>query len=279
MYGIDVSHHQSPATLPWDTIAASSSFCYVRACYGAGLRDRQCAEHVRRARGVGLQVGLYHFFRPSQRVDDQVAAFRAAALAAKYAVGDLVPVLDIEQDPFPEPGRDVSPAWQEGTRAMLEAFAHDFGGAMVYITQREWGMLGRPAWLLNYPLWVAHYTGAAKPATPGNQPWTIWQHRVAPYLANGPGGHDSKRPELDQNRARGPLPGATRVPWKIVPPDPRSQPPPADQDDDEGLDDALLRAQVLALQVPVAGPLVADGMRELAGLETQPPEGGPDEAA
>jgi lysozyme len=276
MFGIDVSHHQNPATLPWDTIAASSGFCICRATYGT-MRDRQCAEHVRRARGVGLQVGLYHFFRPTQRAEDQLAVFRAAALGAKYQPGDIVPALDVEADPLPKPGTHVSPAWREGVEFMLEAFAREFGGAMVYITQREFNMLGAPKWLLGYPLWVAHYTGAAKPATPGNQPALIWQHRVGPYDPKGPGGYDKLRPVLDQNRASGPLPIAQRVPWGIVPPDPRSEPPPpqiGDDDDDLGWDD--LCAKAIAAQVDVVGAIHADGMREMAGLETQPPPEGDD---
>lgn len=279
MYGIDVSHHQAPASLPWNIIRQSSDFCIVRATYGSKLRDRQCAEHIRRARAAELLVGLYHFFRPSQPVHEQLALFRSVAQAADYRRGDIVPALDIEHDPIPEPGTNVSPAWEPGVRQFAEALAAEFGALpIIYITQREWHMLGKPGWVLGHPLWVAHYTAAAKPATPGGIVPLIWQHRVAPYDPNGPGGHDSKRPELDQNRAFGTLPTAPRVPWSIVSPDPRAF-VPDDEDDDDGLDDALLRAQVLSLQVDVVTPIVADAMREMAGLPTQPPGGGPDDAA
>jgi hypothetical protein len=266
MYGIDISHHQNPATLPWDRIAASSSFCICRATYGA-RRDRHVAEHMRRARSVGLQVGLYAFFRPSQPVVDQIAAFRAAAQAAGYQHGDIIPALDVEADPVPTM-QHVTPAWEPGVRQFADALAREFGALpLIYITQREFGMLGKPTWVLDHPLWVANYTAAAKPATPGNQPWTIWQHRVAPYDPKGAGGYDKARPELDQNRAAGPLPFAQRVPWDIAP---AATPVTVPEADDDGWDEACTRA--IAAQIDVVGTLHADAMREMAGLPTQPPD-------
>jgi lysozyme len=214
-FGIDVSHHQNPAAVPWDSIAATSSFCICRTTYGR-MRDRQVAEHMRRARAAGLQVGVYHFFRPSQPVEDQCAALRAAAQAADYRPGDIVPALDVEADPIPTM-QHVKPDWEPKVRRMAEAMAVAFGAQpLIYITQREWGMLGRPMWMTDYPLWVAHYTPRAKPATPGDVAATIWQHRVGPYSPSGPGGYFDVPGtlQLDQNRLLGRLPLAQRVPWE-----------------------------------------------------------------
>lgn len=276
MFGIDLSHHQAPASLPWARFKASSDFCIVRTTYGSKLRDRHCAEHLRRAREAGLQVGLYAFFRPSQDVEEQIKAFRAAAQASGYRPGDIVPALDVEADPLPKL-QAVTPAWERDVKRFADAITYDFGTpCIVYITQREFGQLGKPGWILGHPLWCAHYTGAAKPATPGNQPALIWQHRVAIYDPNGPGGYDeTPPPAIDQNRAFGTLPVSTRVPWGIVPP-----PAPAllEEEDDDGWDELCLpgitaedRALIASLQVDVVGALRADGMREMAGLETQPP--------
>jgi len=234
-YGIDVSHHQAPAALPWAAFAESSSFCICRGSYGT-MKDRVTAEHVKRARGAGLKVGLYHFFRPSQSVTDQLAVFRAQLDLAKIGAGDIIPVIDVEADPLPK-ATPVSPAWQGSVLEFVDAMVSELGDCMVYITQREFNQLGAPAWLLTRPLWVAHYTGAAKPATPGNKPWTIWQHRVGPYDPNGPGGYDTAHPVLDQNRLSGALPliGA-------VEPVVNSTLPPAhetDGDHDQGLEELL----------------------------------------
>lgn len=240
-YGIDVSHHQAPASLPWATFAESSSFAICRGSYGT-MKDRVTAEHVKRARALGLKVGLYHFFRPSQSVADQLAVFRAQLDLAKIGVGDIIPTIDVEADPLPK-ATPVSPAWQGSVLEFVDAMVSELGDCMVYITQREFGMLGAPAWLLTRPLWVAHYTGAAKPATPGNKPWTIWQHRVAPYDPNGPGGYDKAHPVLDQNRLAGELPliGA-------VEPVVNSTLPPDDGEHDDGLEELLAKMQGESLE-------------------------------
>lgn len=236
-YGIDVSHHQAPTALPWARFAERSSFCIVRGSYGT-MKDRVTADHVRHARAVGLAVGLYHFFRPSQPVADQLAVFRAQLELARMGAGDVIPTIDVEADPIPKPGTAVSPAWQAGVRQFIDTMVAELGDCMVYITQREFGMLGKPAWLLERPLWIAHYTGAAKPATPGNKPWTIWQHRVGPYDPDGAGGVEKAPNELDQNRLAGVLPliGA------VEPVRNRDTLPPSAETDgahDDGLEDLL----------------------------------------
>jgi hypothetical protein len=206
MFGIDVSHWQNPASLPWARFNAVVDFVLARACYGSKLRDRHCVEHVSRARAIGAKVGLYHFFRPSQPWREQWDLLRSVADAVHLGTGDIVPALDIERDPLPEPGTNVSVAWSNPCRDFAEAICEEFGDCMIYITQREFKMLGSPAWVLQRPLWIAHYTGAAKPASPGNLQPTIWQYRVGKFDPNGPGGYDRAHPELDHDRALKPLP-------------------------------------------------------------------------
>lgn len=237
-FGVDVSAHQNPASLPWDKFAASTDFVIARASYGT-MRDTALVEHVKRTRGIGKKVGSYHFFRPSQPVQAQLDVLLAQLDLIKLGPGDIVPALDIELDPFtadaahyPAPTA-VSKAWQEPVRQILSALKDKFGNALVYITQREFNMLGSPEWLLSFPLWTAHYTSAAKPATPGNRPFTIWQNFVGPFNPVNAGGYDKAHPVLDQNRAVDlPLIGAL----PFLPPVP--QPEPTNESDD-GLEDAI----------------------------------------
>lgn len=234
---VDVSHHQTPSAVPWERIAERSCLAIVRTSYGT-LRDRQTAQHVQHARDVGLAVSVYAFYRPSQPWRDQLAAMRSQAEAAGYGPGDVWPALDVERDPLPSPGTDVSPAWQSDVRYLLESLEDVYGGAIVYVTQREYGMLGKPEWLLRYPLWVAHFTTKPAPATPANRPWLIWQHRVGPYDPDGPGGYfPGGSPQLDQNRVAGDLPLVGQEPY------PETHAPPEDDSDDEDLH----RLSVLAM--------------------------------
>lgn len=211
-YGIDLSHWQAPASLPWRQFEGTVDAVIVRATYGAELRDRSTAEHVRRAREIGAKVGLYTFFRPIHSVQKQVDLFRSVADAVGTVEGDIVPALDIEADPFPAPGVPVAPAWSGPVYDFAERLRELYSDCIVYITQREWGQLGQPQWVLDRPLWVAHYTGASKPASPGDRTPFMWQHRVGPFVPNGPGGYDKAHPELDQNRILGPLPLIARKP-------------------------------------------------------------------
>ena len=202
MIGVDLSHHQDPASLPWDAWRGTVGFVFARAAYGL-RRDKHVEEHVRRARDIGAKVGLYLFVRTNQPIDAQFALLCDVAEACGIVPGDIVPALDIERDPFsgtgskPDPGRDVRPEWSAPCERLAQQVQARFGDCIVYITAREWRMLGKPRWVLDRPLWVAHYTDAAAPASPGGADPDIWQHRVASLAGSVP---------IDQNRLLGRLP-------------------------------------------------------------------------
>lgn len=223
-YSIDVSHHQRPGALPWTLYQGSVDLVIARACYGAEYADPTCAEHIERARGIGARIGLYAFYRHSQPWEAQARALEAAAYQARHSIGDVVPALDIEADPLPHQ-QEVSHEWAEPCRMFVEAIRSTFGECIVYITRRDWHSLGSPAWVLDRPLWVAHYTDGA-PALPGDnvsvQP-VMHQHRVGPFLRGGQGGvflGTTGNPQVDQSRILAPLPlvgGGTWAP-AIAPP-------------------------------------------------------------
>lgn len=202
LHGIDVSHWQDPALLNWTQIAQSSQFCIARATNGT-RRDDRCAEHIRRARGAGLKVGLYHFFQHEQAASEQATAFLEVADLCELGPGDIIPFLDIEDDP---PAR-VSPLWSVAASEVAITLSRSFGNCGVYTTQADWVQLGRPEWLPVRPIWCAHW-GAPSPATPGSRAWSIWQYRVGKYLPGAP--HDRNGPTLpgalDHNWATAPLP-------------------------------------------------------------------------
>src|SRR5262245_31081023 len=112
-FGIDLSHHQLAASQPWHKYEGKVDFVICRAAYGGLLRDREVAAHMQRARTIGAKVGLYQFFRPSQSVDQHFDQLRAVADLVRLSEGDLVPALDIEHDPLPAPGADVSKTWSD----------------------------------------------------------------------------------------------------------------------------------------------------------------------
>lgn len=203
LYAIDVSHHQAPQTLDWAGMRlAGCDLCTVRLTYGT-KKDQRAAEHVQRARDAGFIIGAYAFARPTQSAQDQFLAFCEAAEAVGYGRGeDVIPALDIEDD---TESRPITPAHVPFFAEFAAYFRNwKSQGAYCYITQRDWGRLGKPAWVLEMPLFVAHYAPPSRPepATPNGMPWAIWQHRVGPFSMLGPSGYDRAKPLLDQSRVR-----------------------------------------------------------------------------
>ena len=213
--GCDVSQFQSPSLVDWRQF----DFGIVRMSYGA-RPDKHAQEHVKRIRTAGKMVGAYHFMLPNSSFEKQRDVFLAQATQAHLGEGDLLPCLDIEAYPdrfkvqIPTHWAQVSRTWaDEDTDVLLQfrdEFDRIFGGFIPYITQRDWHLLGKPEWLLERPLWVAHYpaTGSTVPlaraATPGNRPWRIWQQMVGPLSKRV---QDPTNPKaVDQNVASSLLP-------------------------------------------------------------------------
>lgn len=221
-YGVDLSHHQNPARVPWEQMRGHVDFVICRAAYGAELKDKHVVEHVRRAREIGAKVGLYLFFRPSQAIGTQWDTFREVAGSVGYGEGDIVPALDIEDDPLPTYTK-VDPSWSPFCRDLASRMADAYGGVMLYLSAWEWALLGKPDWPLDYPLWVPDYTAAPAPPTPGGAVPTIWQHRVGPFAPLGPGGYNKLHPDIDQDRLIRPLPLIGGVPQPVIPDEERSR--------------------------------------------------------
>ncbi|HEX9641815.1 MAG TPA: glycoside hydrolase family 25 protein [Candidatus Krumholzibacteria bacterium] len=200
---IDVSHHNMPSKLDWAGMRkAGLDLCIVRLTYGT-MKDRAAKEHVRLARDNGCAIGAYHFARFVEPAMEQCVAFWEAAEAVGYGrPEDMIPALDVEDDTASRPiGPEHAPFFEE-CAGLFKNWRSQ--GAYIYITQRDWGRIGKPAWVLEMPLWVAHYSAPSRlePATPNGMPWAIWQHRVGPFMVDGPSGYDKERPLLDQNRVR-----------------------------------------------------------------------------
>lgn len=200
-FGTDLSHFQDPATVPWDELKVCADFVICRASYGGGLRDRAVVEHVRRARQTGVKVGLYQFYRPSQTVDAHFSMFQAVAEAVSLTDGDIIPVIDIEPDVVVPP----TPDWNLQLHELAGRLKAAWGGVMLYISKKDWILLGRPLWILECPIWVAHYTNAIDPATPAGRKPHIWQYRVGPLDPEAPGG-SFKPAKYDHDRLIQPIP-------------------------------------------------------------------------
>lgn len=203
LHAIDVSHHQNPQTLDWSGMRqAGCDVCIVRLTYGT-KKDALAKEHVRLARAHGFAIGAYAFVRNVQNAASQAETFIEAAYDVDYGrPEDVVMAVDVEDDTEKRPILPMhAPIFEEFTERMRDWKKTD---PYCYITQRDWGRLGKPAWVLALPLFVAHYASPSRkePATPNGMPWSIWQHRVGPFDLLGPSGYYKSPREIDQSRAR-----------------------------------------------------------------------------
>jgi len=169
--GIDVSHHQAPERMDWKLLAGQVDFVIARSCYGE-TPDATFVKHINSARKHKKVVGGYIFYRQTQRWEKQFARFRTELERIDCGPGDILPAIDLEMnDKYDGP---VSPTiFNSEGRALVEAVADLYGSCLIYTVPGLIFTLGNPAWLLEYPLWIAHIN-VNQPRSP--KAWDIWQY-------------------------------------------------------------------------------------------------------
>jgi lysozyme len=166
--GIDVSDHQG--TVNWTAVSKSGvEFAITKATEGGTFVADSFQRNWSGIRSVGLVRGAYHFYRPRT---DALAQANLFLNMVKLEPGDLPPVLDIESDD----GVD-SERIRAGIRSWLVRVESATGRRpILYTYPGFWERLGNWQEFREYPLWIAHYTTAARPWVPGGwNTWTMWQ--------------------------------------------------------------------------------------------------------
>lgn len=169
--GVDVSHYQP--NIDWATVHKTQNFAYSKATEGTKYKDNTFAKNYQGMKSAGMKRGAYHFFRASKDAVAQADFFAATILAQGFDAGsDLAPMLDVEVTDGVSPAEVVS-----GVRAFLGAAQKKLGVTLVLYTGPSFwtSTLGNPD-LSSNPLWIAHYTKAAKPKIPSHwSSYSIWQ--------------------------------------------------------------------------------------------------------
>jgi GH25 family lysozyme M1 (1,4-beta-N-acetylmuramidase) len=182
--GIDVSKWQK--VIDWKQVKQDPKaiqFAYVRSHYGL-RQDPKATEHILGAREVGLDVGVYQYFKANEDHSEQWWVFQdfIASMHNRGVELHLPPVLDLEVDALwnrcdPEDIITSSESWLEATKEL-------FGGAMIYTNQSSclpflafdyWPAIARET-----PLWAAHW-GATKPTLP----FGFTSYRMHQYTCHG----------------------------------------------------------------------------------------------
>lgn len=187
MYGIDISHYQSPEIVPYN----DADFIIVKAT--EDVMDPSLHLHVEKVRASAKVLGLYHFYRHGVDYRKQIALFKQAADSVELGVGDLFPVLDIEaskKNGLPNNG------WNHPMQAICDFFASNYGGYIVYHNKRDFHLLGSPQWLIASNLWHAEYSNEmSAPYEP-----VMWQCRVGSFEYDAPGTVIVDQTGIDQSK-------------------------------------------------------------------------------
>ena len=203
-YAVDVSVWQNPSIL--ELCREKVDAVFIRAAYGARPDNRTLA-HVKIARTLGVPIGLYSFFRVVEDVSAQFEVLASQCEAAGIGNGDIVPTLDVEDDGAASP---LLPNCSAPAATFMAKIVSTWGDGIVYTSEREWLMLGRPLWVLSRSQWIAHYTSAPTPMTPNDLVPMAWQHLVGEFDPTAPGGERDRAPfpgpYIDQSRIYLPLP-------------------------------------------------------------------------
>src|SRR5258708_7401718 len=150
--------------------AAGVAGVMLKATQGAHGVDPRYADYVGRARSVGLLVGPYHFFEPTEDPDAQAAHFVSVA---RWMPGDIPPTLDSETD-----GPEVGPrSWTFAQAIHKSLGIHPilYSGDSFYQNRLKRSFSNGAC-----PLWIARY---------GHKPTTtclIWQYTVSARIPGEP---------------------------------------------------------------------------------------------
>ena len=171
--GIDVSHHQG--LMDWDLAKQMGiTFAFIRAEYNLA-KDKQFDRNWSEAKRCGIYRGAYGWVmgNPISNVNQyNHASFFWNII--KNEPGELPPVCDFEQGTY---GSGISTPAFGALQAYMLALEGLCGKKPLLYTSRgywtRWAPYASQYWALNYPLWIAHYTGLPQPTLP--KPFTEWR--------------------------------------------------------------------------------------------------------
>lgn len=200
---IDVSSWQDPAKFDWAALAAREApvrAVVARATYGTKL-DPDFKKFCEAIRGNGHHFGAYLFYRQTQTVRDQLAAFaRQLDLVGGLMMGDLLPVLDMEHNARNGDGEPRAAQFSDDCRQVAGSLSADYGGCILYFSSYfpsylRRGDARRALWMNDYPAWLADYGDKTHPRSPGaprtpyTPKWALHQYtgkgRIPEYASGG----------------------------------------------------------------------------------------------
>jgi lysozyme len=189
--GIDVSAWQG--AIDWKQVASSGvKWAYAKATEGTASVDGYGEQNIIAAKGAGVPIGSYHFFRPKMDPKAQAEFFLATTQNRR---GTLTPMVDVET-----PGLDAD-AYVDALGVFVETVEGAIGRFMlIYASYAFWNeqLAGSDAFSGHPRLWVAAYSDG-DPENPnavlpsGWKSVTAWQYSSSLQVPGIAGNVDGDR--------------------------------------------------------------------------------------
>ena len=176
VHGIDVSHYS--CTIDWEEVKKMNQngvrvdFAYMRATRGLELLDYKFNENWETAREANILRGAYHFFTFRDNAIAQAEFFLQHAL---IDIGDLPPVLDIEEDKISEDRKLDKAVILRGIRDWLIFVERKTGMRPMIYTNLDYYKRYINGNFDGYPIWIASYNNIKGVTLPDNRKWWFWQ--------------------------------------------------------------------------------------------------------
>jgi len=186
VHGIDVSHYQG--RIDWTRVVKNKNvnYVYLKATESNALVDDTYAYNLREAKGCGLKVGSYHFFRPNVSALAQFDNFKRNVDKHHQ---DLLPLIDVETI-----GRTAVATMHTRLQEFLHLVTEEYGQRPIIYTGKNFYnkyFAGYPNFKL-YKFMIAQYT-PEEPFLENGDDFIIWQY-------SSKGRIDGIRGDVDQSR-------------------------------------------------------------------------------
>ncbi len=167
-HGLDVSHYQG--NIDWNQVAgAGYTFAYVKASEGVTYKDPMFVTNIQGASAAGLEVGAYHFARPTSNSAISEADHFVDTIQPYMSYLTLPPALDLEVGESMGWG-----ALSNWAKTFLERVESRLGVTPIIYVSSYYARHLDPS-LTRWNLWVAHY-GVSSPNTGVWSDWMFWQY-------------------------------------------------------------------------------------------------------
>ena len=176
VHGLDISHYS--CDIDWAAVkqmnenGVTVDFIFMRGTKGLDMVDYLLHDNWDGAKSAGILRGAYHFYRFDLDPERQAEYFLKNV---KIEIGDLPPVLDIENDKNTDDARMSKDKIQRGIAEWLVAVESKTGIKPIIYTNLDYYKRYISGKFPNYKIWIAKYKNNKSVKLPDARQWHFWQ--------------------------------------------------------------------------------------------------------